>query len=69
MQEQQSSNANEICDFGLRRLLETSIVNVSRIEVFWKIVVAHFEILYQIKNPIVRSLTIEASLVLVTEVF
>lgn len=41
----QDSNGGDLQDFGLRRLLETSLVNVSRIDIFWKILIAHFEIL------------------------
>ena len=59
----------EICDFGIKRLVETALVNVSRIDIFWKLIVAHFEILYQLKNPNVRTLTIDALMVIVIEIF
>ena len=56
-------------DFGLRRLIETALVNVSRIDIFWKIIMAHFEILGQSKDVTVRQYTIEALQMLVIEIF
>lgn len=31
--------------FAISRLVETTLVNISRIELFWKILIAHFDIL------------------------
>jgi len=60
MQDVNSSTQGYISDFGLRRLVETSLVNICRVEVFWKIIVAHLEMLAQSKDPQIRQLTIEA---------
>ena len=35
----------QINTFAMTRLVETALVNVSRIESIWKIIVAHFDIL------------------------
>jgi hypothetical protein len=59
----------EICEFSLVRLVETSLVNVTRVDIFWKMIVAHFDILFQTNNPEVRQLTIEALQIIVLEVF
>jgi len=50
----QDSSGGDLQDFGLRRLIETALVNISRIDVFWKILIAHFEILLQSKDFLVR---------------
>lgn len=38
-------------DFGLRRLCETTLVNISRLQIFWNSLVAHFQLLLQAKEP------------------
>ena len=35
----------QINTFAMSRLVETALVNVSRIESIWKILIAHFDIL------------------------
>lgn len=65
----QDVNGGEILDFGLRRLIETALVNVGRIDICWKIIIAHLEILQQSKDATVRQYTIEALQLLALEVF
>lgn len=65
----QDVNGGEILDFGLRRLVETALVNVGRIDICWKIIIAHLEILQQSKDATVRQYTIEALQLLALEIF
>lgn len=53
----------------MTRLVESSLVNVSRIEGLWKIIVSHFEILSSCQVLAVRQLTIEALQTIVLEIF
>ena len=45
------------------------MVNISRIDSFWKILVAHFEILAQSKEAQIRHVTIDALQLLILEYF
>ena len=53
----------------MSRLVETALVNVSRIDNIWKIIVAHFNILSNCQVLAIRQLTIEALQTIVLEVF
>ena len=53
----------------MSRLVEAALINVSRIEGIWKIIVAHFDILSNCQVLAVRQLTIEALQVIVLEIF
>ena len=53
----------------MSRLVETALVNVSRIDNIWKIIVAHFDILSNCQVLAIRQLTIEALQTIVLEVF
>jgi hypothetical protein len=53
----------------MSRLVEATLVNVSRIESLWKIIVAHFDILNNCQVLAVRQLTIEALQTIVLEIF
>lgn len=44
----------------MSRLVEATLVNVSRIEGLWKIIITHFEILSNCQVLAIRQLTIEA---------
>ena len=66
---QDTSNSDYLQDFGLKKLIETSLVNVSRIDIFWKSIVAHFDMLAGSKDPRVRQYTVEAMHILVLEIF
>jgi hypothetical protein len=59
----------QINTFAMTRLVEASLVNVSRIDGFWKIIVAHFDILSSCQVLAVRQLTIEALQTIVLEIF
>lgn len=50
----------QINTFAMTRLVEATLVNVSRIEGLWKIIIAHFEILNNCQVLAIRQLTIEA---------
>lgn len=50
----------QINTFAISRLVESALVNTSRIEGFWKIIVAHFDILSSCPVLAIRQLTIEA---------
>jgi hypothetical protein len=65
----QDATGGDLQDFGLRRLAETSLVNVSRIDIFWNSLMAHFQLLTQFKDQTVRVYTIEAIQLIVTEIF
>jgi hypothetical protein len=53
----------------MQRLVEAALVNVSRIDGIWKIIVSHFEIMSSCPVLAVRQLTIEALQTIVLEVF
>lgn len=55
--------------FAMTRLVETALVNIHRIELIWKIIVAHFDILSSCKVLAIRQLTIEALQTIVFEIF
>ena len=59
----------QINTFAMSRLVETALVNVSRIDNIWKIIVAHFDILSNCQVLAIRQLTIEALQTIVLEVF
>ena len=63
-QNQRSTAEGEILahinTFAMSRLVETALVNVSRIDNIWKIIVAHFDILSNCQVLAIRQLTIEA---------
>ena len=59
----------QINTFAMSRLVEAALINVSRIEGIWKIIVAHFDILSNCQVLAVRQLTIEALQVIVLEIF
>lgn len=44
-------------------------MNVGRIDIFWKIIIAHIEILYQSKDSTVRQYTVEVLQLLTIEIF
>mmetsp|Transcript_30487 Transcript_30487/g.29874 ORF Transcript_30487/g.29874 Transcript_30487/m.29874 type:complete len:112 (-) Transcript_30487:1863-2198(-) len=45
------------------------MVNISRIELIWKILIAHFDILTNCKIAMLRQLSIEALLAIILEIF
>ena len=45
------------------------MVNISRIEVVWKILIAHFDILANCKVQTLRQLSLEALLCIILEIF
>ena len=49
--------------------METALVNVSRIDNIWKIIVAHFDILSNCQVLAIRQLTIEALQTIVLAIF
>lgn len=53
----------------MSRLVETALVNVTRIDDFWKIIVAHFDILSNCQVLAVRLLTIDALQTIVLAIF
>ena len=53
----------------MTRLVEAALVNVSRIEGIWKIIVAHFDILSNCQVLAVRLLTIDALQTIVLAIF
>ena len=53
----------------MSRLVEATLVNVSRIEGVWKIIVTHFDILSSCPVLVIRQLTIEALQTIVLEIF
>lgn len=55
--------------FAISRLVETALVNISRIEVVWKVLIAHFDILANCKVQTLRQLSLEALLCIILEVF
>jgi len=55
--------------FAMCRLVESALVNVSRVESIWKIIVAHFDILSNCKVLAIRQITIEALQTIVLEIF
>ena len=59
----------QVNTFAMSRLVETALVNVSRIDNIWKIIVAHFDILSNCQVLAIRQLTIEALQTIVMEVF
>ena len=59
----------QINTFAMSRLVETALVNVSRIDNIWKIIVAHFDILSNCQVLAIRQLTIEALQTIVLAIF
>jgi hypothetical protein len=55
--------------FAISRLVETTLVNVSRVEMIWKVLIAHFEILSNCKVQALRQLSLEALLCIILEIF
>jgi hypothetical protein len=55
--------------FAISRLVETALVNISRIELIWKVLIAHFDILSNCKVQVLRQLSLEALLSIILEVF
>ena len=55
--------------FAITRLVETALVNITRIELIWIILVAHFDILANCKVQMLRQLSIDAMLCLILEIF
>lgn len=45
----ESEILTSINTFAITRLVETAFVNISRIEVIWKVLIAHFDILSNCK--------------------
>lgn len=71
----QKPQANEgevlanINTFAITRLVETALVNISRIELIWKVLVAHFDILANCNIQMLRQLSIEALLCIILDIF
>jgi hypothetical protein len=55
--------------FAISRLVETTLVNVSRVDMIWKVLIAHFEILSNCKVQALRQLSLEALLCIILEIF
>ena len=55
--------------FAISRLVETTLVNISRVEMIWKVLIAHFEILSNCKVQALRQLSLEALLCIILEIF
>ena len=53
----------------MSRLVETALVNVSRIDNIWKIIVAHFDILSNCKVLDICLLTIEVLKTIILAIF
>ena len=68
-QSTESEILQQINTFAMSRLVETALVNVSRIDNFWKIIVAHFDILSNCQVLAIRQLTIEALQTIVLSIF
>jgi len=67
-----STESEILCNintFAMTRLVETALVNVSRIDNIWKIIVAHFDILSNCQVLAIRQLTIEALQTIVLAIF
>ena len=50
-------------------MVETAIVNISRIEMIWKVLIAHIDILSTSVVANLRTLSIEALLCIILEIF
>ena len=55
--------------FAISRLVETALVNISRIELVWKILIAHFDILSNCKYQALRQLSLEALLCIILDIY
>ena len=53
----------------MSRLVETALVNVTRIDNFWKIIVAHFDILSNCQVLAIRLLTVDALQTIILAIF